>query len=172
VSAAVAAISALEYLTADVHDTLRFTVGCLDVYPNSPNTVPGKVTFTIDLRHPDETTLTDIGDRIHATVKEAAALRSCTAEVTGVSYVKPTTFAPDVVDRVRAAARDEGYPSMDLPSGAGHDAMHLSRICPTGMVFVPCLRGVSHNEAESATPEDLAAGTRVLARVILELAGG
>jgi beta-ureidopropionase / N-carbamoyl-L-amino-acid hydrolase len=171
VSAAVAAISALESLTADAHDTLRFTVGCLDVYPSSPNTVAGKVTFTIDLRHPDEATLTDIGDRIHTTVKEAAALRSCTAEITNVSYVKPITFAPHVVDRVRAAARDEGYPSMDLPSGAGHDAMHLSRICPAAMVFVPCLRGVSHNEAESATPEDLAAGTRVLARVILELAG-
>lgn len=172
VSAAIAVISALEDLTADAHDTLRFTVGCIDVHPNSPNTVAGKVTFTIDLRHPDEATITDVGDRIHETARAAAALRSCTAVITNVSFVKPTTFAPEVIDLIRAAARDEGYPHLELPSGAGHDAMHLSRICPTGMVFVPCLGGVSHNEAESATPEDLASGTRVLARVILELAGG
>ena len=60
---------------------------------------------------------------------------------------------------------------MSFPSGAGHDAMYLHRLCPAGMVFVPCLHGVSHNEAESATAADLAAGARVLARAVLELAG-
>jgi N-carbamoyl-L-amino-acid hydrolase len=58
-----------------------------------------------------------------------------------------------------------------MPSGAGHDAMYLNRVCPTGMIFVPCLRGVSHNEAESATAEDLAAGARVLAQTLVALAG-
>ena len=59
---------------------------------------------------------------------------------------------------------------MDMPSGAGHDAMHLAAICPAGMIFVPCLKGISHNEAESATPEDLAAGARVLADSLAKLA--
>jgi len=170
VSAAVALISALENLCADVEDTVRFTVGRLDVLPNSPNTVPGKVTFTIDLRHPDEQRLTELGDRIHEVAQSAAFTRTCSTVVTNISFVKPTIFAAEVIDLVRAAATALHYPFMEMPSGAGHDAMHLSHICPTGMVFVPCLHGISHNESESATPEDLAAGARVLARVILEMA--
>jgi beta-ureidopropionase / N-carbamoyl-L-amino-acid hydrolase len=59
---------------------------------------------------------------------------------------------------------------MDMPSGAGHDAMHMAKLCPTGMIFVPCLRGVSHNEAESATADDLAAGCRVLADALVAIA--
>ena len=57
-----------------------------------------------------------------------------------------------------------------MPSGAGHDAMHIATLCPAGMIFVPCERGISHNEIENATPADLAAGTRVLVEVLLELA--
>ena len=59
---------------------------------------------------------------------------------------------------------------MDMPSGAGHDAMHIAPLCPAGMIFVPCLKGISHNEAESATPADLAAGTRVLAATLVAMA--
>jgi len=170
VSAAVAVINALEQLTADAEDTIRFTVGRMGVYPNSPNTVPSRVDFSIDLRHPDEALLVTLGLQIHEAAAAAAASRACTAQVTDISFVKPTSFAPQVIDLVRDAARTLGYVNLDLPSGAGHDAMHLARICPTGMIFVPCLKGVSHNQAESAEPEDLAAGTRVLARVLATLA--
>ncbi|MFM9969045.1 MAG: Zn-dependent hydrolase [Burkholderiales bacterium] len=170
VSAATAAIAALEHLTADNEDAIRFTVGRMEVFPNSPNTIPGRVTFSIDLRHPDEDLLTRLGERIHEVACDAVATRRCTATVVNISFVKPTTFAPKVVDLVRRMANELGIRNLDLPSGAGHDAMHLSRACPTGMIFVPCLHGVSHNEAESATPEDLAAGTRVLARVVLQMA--
>jgi N-carbamoyl-L-amino-acid hydrolase len=75
-----------------------------------------------------------------------------------------------MVERVRQAAQAEGLPQMSFPSGAGHDAMYMNRICPTGMIFVPCLKGISHNEAESASAADLAAGARVLARTMLDLA--
>ncbi len=75
-----------------------------------------------------------------------------------------------MIDHVRRAAEAEGLPQMSFPSGAGHDAMYMNRICPTGMIFIPCLKGISHNEAESATAADLAAGTRVLARTMLALA--
>ena len=61
---------------------------------------------------------------------------------------------------------------MRLASGASHDAMYMSRVCPTGMIFVPCERGISHNEAENARPEDLASGARVLAASLVELANG
>jgi N-carbamoyl-L-amino-acid hydrolase len=169
-SAAVALISALERLTADAEDQVRFTVGRMAVEPNSPNTIPGKVTFSIDLRHPSKDLLARTGDLIHATVSEVAASRRVDAKVQDISFVAPTTFLPLVPEAVRSAASAEGLPHHVLPSGAGHDAMHLSRICPTGMVFIPCLNGRSHTEVESATPEDLFAGARVLARVIAELA--
>jgi len=71
---------------------------------------------------------------------------------------------------VRAKANALKLANMDMPSGAGHDAMHIARLCPTGMIFVPCERGISHNEAENATPQDLAAGARVLAEVLADLA--
>ena len=77
---------------------------------------------------------------------------------------------PAIVGLVEAASGALGLPSMRLPSGASHDAMYLSRLCPTGMIFVPCERGVSHNEAENALPSDLAAGARVLTATLAELA--
>lgn len=167
-SAAVAVVGALQQLAEDDDDILRFTVGRFRVSPGSPNTVPGHVHFTIDLRHPDAALLTELGDRIHHVARDMAA--PCTAEITDISFVSPTIFPETIVSAVRDSAVAQGLRVWDLPSGAGHDAMHLARICPTGMIFVPCLRGISHNPAESATPEDLAKGTRVLADTLMRLA--
>lgn len=169
-AAAVTMVDALERLARkdDDDDRVRFTVGRFRVSPGSPNTVPGHVHFSIDLRHPDEALLRDIGDRIHEVAAHKAA--PCTAGVTDISLVPPTIFPASVVDVVRRSAVALGYEVWDLPSGAGHDAMHLARICPAGMIFIPCLRGISHNEAESASPEDLANGARVLADTLMALA--
>ena len=82
----------------------------------------------------------------------------------------PTWFDRAVVDRVAKAASELGLPAMEIFSGAGHDARYMAPICPSAMVFVPCEKGISHNEAENATPQDLAAGARVLAKVLTELA--
>jgi len=87
-----------------------------------------------------------------------------------VTAVAPTIFDSKVIDLVRAKANALSLPNMDMPSGAGHDAMHIAHLCPAGMIFVPCERGISHNEIENATPSDLAAGARVLAEVMAELA--
>ncbi|HEX9464848.1 MAG TPA: M20 family metallo-hydrolase [Alphaproteobacteria bacterium] len=167
-SAAVAIVAALEQLMADRSDTVRFTVGRFEVHPGSPNTVPGRVHFTIDFRHPDAAVLAARGDRIAELAERHA--KGCAVTVTEISRVPPTIFAPAVIDLVRRCAGRLGYPLMDMPSGAGHDAMHIARMAPSGMIFVPCLRGVSHNEAESATPADLAAGARVLADALADLA--
>lgn len=167
-AAAVAIITALEHLTADDDDILRFTVGRCEVSPGSPNTVPGQVHFTIDLRHPDNELLHTIGDRIHLVAKDAGA--PCDVDVSDISLVPPTNFDQQILDVIEANATCLNYPHITLPSGAGHDAMHISNMCPTGMIFIPCLRGISHNEAESATPADLAAGTRVLADTIVHFA--
>jgi N-carbamoyl-L-amino-acid hydrolase len=167
-AAATRIASAMYEATTDTDDTLRFTIGRVEVHPGSPNTVPGKATFTIDMRHPANAVLEEHETKLREIVARRAA--PCTAKIERVTNVAPTDFDPKVIDLVRAKARSLGLGTMDMPSGAGHDAMHIARLCPAGMIFVPCERGISHNEIENATPGDLAAGTRVLVAVLEELA--
>src|SRR5262249_4117369 len=105
---------------------------------------------------------------VHATA--AAHQGPCTATVELLTQRAPVIFAPAVMDLVRGGAAALGLSHMDMLSHAGHDAMHIARLCPTGMIFVPCLAGVSHKEAESATAPDLAAGARVLAATLVAMA--
>lgn len=167
-AAALRIAQAMYAATNDKDDTLRFTIGRVDVSPGSPNTVPGKAVFTIDMRHPVDTVLEAHEKKLHEIV--AAKATPCSAKIERVTNVAPTDFDPKVIDLVRAKANALKLSNMDMPSGAGHDAMHIARLCPAGMIFVPCERGISHNEIENATPQDLAAGARVLAEVMAELA--
>lgn len=167
-AAATRLAAALYEATADAEDTLRFTIGRVEVSPGSPNTVPGKVSFTIDMRHPEDAVLVEHEAVIERLLAEKTT--PCAASLQKVTNVPPTDFDPTVIDLVRAKAAGLGLSHMDMPSGAGHDAMHIARLCPTGMIFVPCERGISHNEIENATPADLAAGTRVLVEVLEALA--
>jgi len=167
-AAATRMAAAMYEATTDADDTLRFTIGRVDVHPGSPNTVPGQASFTIDMRHPSN----DVLDAHEKTLLAIVAARAapCTAGVERVTAVAPTEFDRHVIDLVRAKAQALKLSNMDMPSGAGHDAMHIARLCPAGMIFVPCERGISHNEIENATPADLAAGARVLVEVLVELA--
>jgi N-carbamoyl-L-amino-acid hydrolase len=167
-AAATRIAAAMYEATTDEGDTLRFTIGRVEVSPGSPNTVPGKVVFTIDMRHPRNEVLEAHEAKLKAIVAAKAA--PCPAGIERVTNVAPTDFDPKVIGLVRTAARTLGLSNMDMPSGAGHDAMHIARLCPAGMIFVPCERGISHNEIENATPEDLAAGTQVLVEVLEALA--
>ena len=167
---AIAIINALEDLTRDPHDVVRFTVGRMLVTPNSPNSVPSHVLFSVDIRHPDADTIRGLGDAVEAVACKAAA--RCTVRVSPTLSDDPCPFDAKVMDLVERCAGELGLPAMRLASGAGHDAMYMARVCPSGMIFVPCENGVSHNEAENATPEDLAAGARVLTAALIELAGG
>ena len=94
----------------------------------------------------------------------------CDVEVSQVFDAPPTRFEPELVDRIRDTVGTLGYSHMDLPSGALHDAANMAKICPSAMIFIPCEKGISHNEAEAATPADVAAGTHVLANALLDLA--
>jgi beta-ureidopropionase / N-carbamoyl-L-amino-acid hydrolase len=163
-------VVALEDLMADPTDTVRYTVGRFEIYPGSPSTVPSKVHFLIDLRHPDPDTLRRLGDGIRPICAAEAARRGCTVEVTEYTTVAPVPFGTETVARVREATAALGYRHIDMISGAGHDAMHVAKVAPAGMIFVPCWKGVSHNESEDATPRDLANGTRVLADTLAALA--
>jgi N-carbamoyl-L-amino-acid hydrolase len=166
--AAAAMVGGLEQLMADATDTVRFTIGRFEVSPGSPNTVPSRVFFTIDFRHPDPQVI----DRLTSQIEPVccAHARGCEVKVRRISAVCPTHFAPDFVATIRHHAAALALPHMDIFSGAGHDAMHMADVCPTGMIFVPCDKGVSHNEAEHARPDDLAAGARVLAACLVDVA--
>jgi N-carbamoyl-L-amino-acid hydrolase len=146
------------------------TVGMLQVSPNSRNTIPGSVFLTVDLRHPDDHTLSAMEAELHkicAAICEPARIE---ADVDMIWYSPPIVFDKDCVGAVKQAASTAGYGNMEIVSGAGHDACYVSRVAPTAMIFVPCEEGVSHNESESATPEDLAAGCNVLLYAMLERA--
>ncbi len=161
-------INALNALMADPTDVLRFTVGRIEVGPNSSNTVADRARFTIDFRHPDPAVLLPKGDAIEATVK--AALTTCRATVTERFHALPARFDAMVQDLIEGAARSQGLKSRRMPSGAFHDAQFLVPVCPTGMIFIPSRGGVSHHPAEYSTPAQVANGARVLAQVLAELA--
>lgn len=168
VRAAVDVILALRELTRDPNDIVRFTVGRMLVTPNSPNSVASHVLFSVDIRHPDPATIHRLGEAVEPLARKAAA--PCSVKVTPTLHDDPCVFDASVVDKIERASTALGIAHMRLPSGASHDANYMSRVCPTGMIFVPCEKGVSHNEAENAKPEDLAAGARVLTATLLELA--
>ena len=164
----VRAITALNALMHDPDDVLRFTVARIEVSPNSSNSVAERVRFSIDLRHPDKAVLTARGDAIERTVRDA--MTTCTATVTERFHAQPSTFHPMVTEAVESAAKGLGLKALRMPSGAFHDAQFIVSLCPTGMIFVPSRGGVSHHPSEYTAPDQLAAGARVLAAVLADLA--
>jgi N-carbamoyl-L-amino-acid hydrolase len=166
--AAVALVQSLQNALWDKDDVVRLTVGMFTVAPNVPSVVPAKVTFSIDLRHPDAAVLGRLGDLIEPICRETQS--RCDVAVRELLHDPPLEFPPAIRTMLSQAADMLGISSMDIASGAGHDARHLHYICPTAMMFIPCKDGISHNEAESITEQDATAGARVLAEVVLELA--
>ena len=165
---AISAIQSLNEIMRDETDTVRFTVGRFEVAPNSPNTVASRVLFTVDLRHPDGKTLDRLGDAVQPACEGAA--RCCRVRVRETFRRRPCIFDTRVRDTIAESARRLGLSAIRMPSGAFHDAQFLNDVCPSGMIFVPCEKGISHNPAENAKPEDLAAGARVLAFTLAKLA--
>ena len=148
------------------------TIGQLDVSPNSRNTIPGQVRFSVDIRHPESDTLTVMDARIHESFAGIAQRAGVEVTVDQIWEKPPIEFDAGCVDAVRQAAAGMGYDHRDIVSGAGHDACQVCTVAPTGMIFVPCEDGISHNEVESATPEDLEMGCNVLLHAMLAMAGG
>src|SRR3954462_2498050 len=152
-------------------DNARGPVGHMQVKPNSRNVIPGEVRMTVDLRNAKDATLSSMRKELERQANAIAQERRVDVEVKEVVYFPPSEFAPDLVERVRAAAKRLGFSHRDIVSGAAHDAVYLARVAPTAMVFVPCEGGISHNETENARPEDLAAGCSVMLDAVLETAG-
>lgn len=165
---AVALSAAMRDVCRDEADMMRFTIGRFVVSPGSANTVPDSVRFSIDLRHPDMAELARVRNRFEALTKQTWA--GCRAALHTLSEVEPIDFPNWVVDAVEEAAHKEGAQSLKLASGAFHDALHLARHCPTGMLFIPCRAGISHHPEEAILPEHAAEGARVLASAAVSLA--
>jgi N-carbamoyl-L-amino-acid hydrolase len=148
----------------------RGTVGTMELFPNSRNVIPGRASLSVDLRAPDDAQLLDMDAALRAACARIATERSLQITVEQVVYFPPQPFTPQLVQAVRANADDLGYSSMDVVSGAGHDAVYLARAAPAAMIFVPCDDGISHNEIENAAAEHLEAGCNVLLRAMLAAA--
>jgi N-carbamoyl-L-amino-acid hydrolase len=149
----------------------RGTVGMVQVFPNSRNVIPGRVKFSIDLRNVNDELLNTMHGEITAFVERTASETGLKIQLERVSYYPPCPFHPDCVGAVRNAAAKLGYSTMDVVSGAGHDAIYVARLAPAGKFLVPSKDGISHNEIEDAQPAHLEAGCNVLLHAMLERAG-
>jgi len=146
------------------------TVGFIESSPNSRNTIPGSVFFTIDFRHPDDASLAAMNTDLRAECAKIADAAGCTVDIKDFWEFPATPFDDACVSAVRAAAEQGGHGWRDIVSGAGHDAVYMARVAPTGMIFIPCEDGISHNEVENATTGDCAAGAQVLLQAMLDRA--
>jgi beta-ureidopropionase / N-carbamoyl-L-amino-acid hydrolase len=159
---------ALREKLKDEEDVLRFTIGRFEVLPGGITVVPGRVNFTIDIRHPDADVLLELGDQVEPICKREAG--PCEVAVNNLITQDPLEFPAGMKQRITAAAQRRGYSSQPIFCCAGHDARHISKLCPAGMIFIPCWKGISHNEAERAEPEDIAAASQIIADMLIDLA--
>jgi len=144
------------------------SVGLIENRPNSRNVVPGEVFFTVDLRHPEESVLDRMEREYQAALPRIAEELNLELDEKRIWNSPAVKFAPELIECVRKGAEQAGYSMREMASGAGHDAAYIARVAPTTMIFVPCAGGLSHNEAESTSFDECAAGSQVLLNAVLE----
>jgi N-carbamoyl-L-amino-acid hydrolase len=143
------------------------TVGLVEVKPNSRNVIPGSVFFSVDLRHPNDATLYEMDKKLKEMVDRVTIDMGLKTKLENIWNSPSMKFNEACVGVVRTAAEDLGYRHRDMASGAGHDAVYISRVAPTAMIFIPCQNGISHNEIEKTEPEHVAAGANVLLAAVI-----
>jgi beta-ureidopropionase / N-carbamoyl-L-amino-acid hydrolase len=148
----------------------RATIGDLKISPGSRNTVPERLVVSVDLRHPRGDTLKSMVEQFKRETARMSLANNITARVDEIWHMPPTDFDARLLDLVDNAAQALGLSRRRMVSGAGHDSLHTAQFAPTAMIFIPCAGGLSHNEGESASPEDLAAGADVLLQVAVKAA--
>lgn len=160
VQALMALLPKLYSKVAEYGEHARITIGKLTTNPSSPNTVPEHVIFTLDIRHPIQAKLDAMSEEV---LGLCAQVPSVYKSIVDVLWQSPAVeFDQRCVNAIRQATIDLNLEAMPIVSGAGHDSVYLSSVGPTGMIFVPCKDGISHNEKEHVEPEHLIAGTNVL----------
>jgi N-carbamoyl-L-amino-acid hydrolase len=168
--AAAEIISMVQTLAFEFAPQAVGTVGEMSVLPNSRNTIPGEVFFTIDIRNPDEQVLAQMAAQIEIRVAAIASEHGVDCALNEIWDKAPVKFDPDCIAAVTEATDSLGYANQQMVSGAGHDACQICLVAPVSMIFVPCAGGLSHNEQESAEARDLEAGCNVLLHAMLALA--
>ncbi len=146
------------------------TVGSLSLFPNLVNVVAQTATLTVDLRNTDDATLRSAEERLGSVLTALARDENVDITTRSLARFEPVEFDERIVALVEHTASKLGHTVRRMPSGAGHDAQMLARVCPAGMIFVPSIGGISHNPAENTDPADLAAGAAVLLEVLCTLA--
>lgn len=149
----------------------RGTVGMVQVHPNSRNVIPGRVKFSIDLRNSTDAVVDQMADEVKAFAARLSQQSGLSVKIELVSSYSAIGFHADCIDAVARAAQQLGYSNMPVVSGAGHDAVYMAKLAPSGMIFIPCKDGISHNEIEDAKAEHITAGCNVLLHAMLERAG-
>ena len=165
--AAAEIIVAVNRLAGEIGKGALTTTGVIDAYPNSRNVVPSRVFMTADLRHTEVEALDRMEERLKEVVSAICSQHQVSESLDCLWNSPPVQFNVECVDAVRESANKSGHPLREITSGAGHDAVYVSQISPTAMIFIPCKDGISHNEIESATPEDVCAGASVLLGAVL-----
>ena len=168
--AAAAIAVAARRIATDMGGAQVATVGRLEVHPDLVNVVAGGATLTIDLRNTDEVQLQHAERRLAAAVGRIAADEGVEVVPRSLARYEPVAFDAATIDLVESVAWRLGHSTRRMPSGAGHDAQMLARICPAAMIFTPSVAGLSHNIAEHTHPADVTAGADVLLQTILALA--
>jgi len=168
---AAAITTGVRAIALEMGGTQVATVGRCEFHPNLVNVVPSTVTMTVDLRNTDEALLQQSEEVFTALCEHLSLEEGVTIERRTLARFEPVEFDPTMVDLVEATARRLGHSTKRMPSGAGHDAQMLARVCPTSMVFVPSVNGLSHNIAEYTTPAHITSGADVLLQVVLATAG-
>jgi N-carbamoyl-L-amino-acid hydrolase len=144
------------------------TIGLFQAYPGSRNTAPGEVRLTVDLRHPQIAGLDTMEAALNRAIADLETAQGVAVTLTPVWSSPPVTFDGGVLDAIGGATRRLGYSHRTMLSGAGHDSVYTARVAPTGMIFIPCEGGLSHNVAENITPEQAERGANVLLQAVLD----
>ena len=166
--AAAELVLAFEAAARDVGDAVA-TVGRLVVEPNGTNVIPADVTFSLDLRSPDEKKLDEISGQVHRAMDRVESQRGVRVEIEMLEKRKATPMTPGLRAAIARALDNLGQKYADVASGAGHDAMCLGAIVPTAMIFVPSIGGQSHVREERTSEPDLLLGVEALAAAIIEV---
>jgi len=169
--AAAEVVAGVRAISRKIRGNFVATVGRLDVTPNIPNAIPGRVGLSVDLRDPQEANLDRALPMLDQVVRAAAKREGVRAEIEHYWRVPRTPFHPDVVGAIEEAAATLGCGHRRILSGAGHDAQYMAAICPTGMIFVPSRGGRSHCEEEWTSLDDIEHGANALLLACARLAG-
>lgn len=145
------------------------TVGWMKIEPGASNVIPGRVTFPLELRDLDTEKINRIAERILERFATISREENVEISCTKPDFHSPALTDPAFQDAIRASAREAGLATVDLPSGAGHDAQNAARFAPVGMIFVPSRGGISHSPLEYTSPEQAANGAEILYRTLLRL---